>query len=103
MAYGHAKTANVLFAVEFDRRRRIEASARRPSIRAGSRPSSAVTWAGDHEGADRHLSGGNAAGKPTFEFKSIPQGAATSVWAGVVAAPTTSAATIARIAMSPRR
>ena len=27
-----------------------------------------------------------AAGEPPFEFKSIPQGAATSVWAGVVAA-----------------
>jgi hypothetical protein len=26
-----------------------------------------------------------AAGEPPFEFKSIPQGAATSVWAGVVA------------------
>jgi hypothetical protein len=26
-----------------------------------------------------------AAGAPPFEFKSIPQGAATSVWAGVVA------------------
>jgi hypothetical protein len=26
-----------------------------------------------------------AAGEPRFEFKSIPQGAATSVWAGVVA------------------
>jgi hypothetical protein len=26
-----------------------------------------------------------AAGQPPFEFKSIPQGAATSVWAGVVA------------------
>jgi hypothetical protein len=25
-----------------------------------------------------------AAGEPPFEFKSIPQGAATSVWAGVV-------------------
>jgi len=26
-----------------------------------------------------------AAGEPPFEFKSVPQGAATSVWAGVVA------------------
>jgi hypothetical protein len=27
-----------------------------------------------------------AEGKPPFQFKTIPQGAATSVWAGVVAA-----------------
>jgi hypothetical protein len=29
--------------------------------------------------------GRTAAGEPPFDFKSIPQGAATSVWAGVVA------------------
>ena len=28
-----------------------------------------------------------AAGKGAFQFKTIPQGAATSVWAGVVASP----------------
>lgn len=35
---------------------------------------------------DRINAANRAAGEPDFTFKSIPQGAATSVWAGVVAA-----------------
>ena len=34
---------------------------------------------------DRINAANRAAGDPDFSFKSIPQGAATSVWAGVVA------------------
>ena len=43
VAYGRSKTANILFAVEFDRRHKAAACARRPCIRAASRPSSAAT------------------------------------------------------------
>lgn len=88
-AYGRAKTANILFAVEFDRRhkdRGIRAAALHPG--------------GIHTELGRHLDDGalealveriNAAAKEAggdaFEFKSIPQGAATSVWAAAVADP----------------
>jgi NAD(P)-dependent dehydrogenase (short-subunit alcohol dehydrogenase family) len=86
-AYGRSKTANILFAVEFDRRhkdRGVRATALHPG--------------GIHTELGRHLDEGalealveqiNAsakeAGGETFEFKSIPQGAATSVWAATVA------------------
>ena len=87
VAYGRSKTANILFAVEFDSRHRAR------GVRA-----TAVHPGGIKTELDRHMSDGeldalvagiNAqlaeAGEPPFEFKSIPQGAATSVWAGVVA------------------
>jgi NAD(P)-dependent dehydrogenase (short-subunit alcohol dehydrogenase family) len=87
VAYGRAKTANVLFAVEFDRRWRDR------GIRATAvHPGGIRTELGRHMGPGElealtaHLNEQAAkAGKPTFAFKSIPQGAATSVWAGVVA------------------
>jgi NAD(P)-dependent dehydrogenase (short-subunit alcohol dehydrogenase family) len=87
LAYGRSKTANILFAVEFDRRHRDR------GVRA-----TAVHPGGIATELARHMSDGAmetwlqqiqeqraAAGEPPFEFKSIPQGAATSVWAGVVA------------------
>ncbi|MEW5686418.1 MAG: SDR family NAD(P)-dependent oxidoreductase [Pseudomonadota bacterium] len=86
IAYGRSKTANILFAVEFDRRHRDR------GVRA-----TAVHPGGIQTELSRHMNPGalqalvdqiNAAtpaGAPAFEFKSIPQGAATSVWAGVVA------------------
>ncbi len=86
-AYGRSKTANILFAVEFDRRHK-----------AGGVRAAAVHPGGIQTELGRHLkpevvqamieqinaanAGGGAAG---FEWKTIPQGAATSVWAGVVA------------------
>ncbi|MEZ5959541.1 MAG: SDR family NAD(P)-dependent oxidoreductase [Hyphomonadaceae bacterium] len=87
VAYGRAKTANVLFAVEFDRRWRDR------GIRGVAvHPGGIRTELGRHMGAGEmealvsHLNAqAAAAGKSTYEFKSIPQGAATSVWAGVVA------------------
>ncbi len=88
VAYGRSKTANVLFAVEFDRRHHDR------GVRA-----TAVHPGGIMTELSRHMPDGAieafveqpqdqraAAGEPPFEFKSIPQGAATSVWAGVVAA-----------------
>jgi NAD(P)-dependent dehydrogenase (short-subunit alcohol dehydrogenase family) len=84
-AYGRSKTANILFAVEFDRRHRDR------GVRATAvHPGGIVTELGRHmpDGAldalvQRIQQQRAAAGEPPFEFKSIPQGAATSVWAGV--------------------
>ena len=87
MAYGRSKTANILFAVEFDRRHRDR------GVRATAvHPGGIVTELGRHmpdgalEGLVQQIQQQRAAaGEPPFEFKSIPQGAATSVWAAVVA------------------
>lgn len=87
MAYGRSKTANVLFAVEFDRRHRAR------GVRAAAiHPGGIKTELGRHLGAndlDNVVEGINAElaaqGKPPMAWKTIPQGAATSVWAGVVA------------------
>jgi NAD(P)-dependent dehydrogenase (short-subunit alcohol dehydrogenase family) len=87
VAYGRSKTANILFAVEFDRRhgdRGVRATAVHPggiaTELARHMPDGAIeAW------VQRIQEQRAAAGEPPFEFKSIPQGAATSVWAGVVA------------------
>lgn len=87
VAYGRSKTANILFAVAFDLRHRGN------GIRAA-----AVHPGGIQTELGRHIDSGHiqaiienmnqqlaAEGKAPFQWKSIPQGAATSVWAGVVA------------------
>jgi len=87
VAYGRSKTANILFAVEFDRRHRdrgVRATAVHPggiaTELARHMPDGAIeAWVQQMQEQRA------AAGEPPFEFKSIPQGAATSVWAGVVA------------------
>ena len=87
VAYGRSKTANILFAVEFDRRhggRGVRATAVHPggiaTELARHMPAGAMeAWLQQIQQQRA------AAGEPPFEFKSIPQGAATSVWAGVVA------------------
>ncbi|MBT9474071.1 MAG: SDR family NAD(P)-dependent oxidoreductase [Pseudomonadota bacterium] len=86
-AYGRSKTANALFAVEFDRRHKDR------GVRA-----TAVHPGGIHTELGRHMSADDTArmieqineanrlsGAAAFEFKTIPQGAATSVWAAAVA------------------
>ena len=88
VAYGRSKTANALFAVEFDRRHR------RDGVRA-----TAVHPGGIRTELVRHMdptvlqtmvdkinADHAARGEPPYSWKTIPQGAATSVWAGVVAA-----------------
>ncbi len=87
IAYGRSKTANILFALEFDRRHR-ERGVRATALHPGG----IRTELGRHMAADEldtlvaqinaQLA---AAGEPPFQWKSIPQGAATSVWAGFVA------------------
>jgi NAD(P)-dependent dehydrogenase (short-subunit alcohol dehydrogenase family) len=87
VAYGQSKTANILFAVAFDHRHRDR------GVRA-----TAVHPGGIQTELSRHLTGDDMAvrvqrlnadlaakGRPPFQFKTVPQGAATSVWAGVVA------------------
>lgn len=87
VAYGRSKTANILFAVEFDRRHRdrgIRAAAVHPGgIRTElDRYMPEGTLDGLLANINRELA---AAGKPAFQFKTIPQGAATTVWAAAVA------------------
>lgn len=87
VAYGRSKTANILFAVEFDRRHKDR------GVRA-----TAVHPGGINTELGRHMNPGDieqlvaaidaqaaAEGKPPFQWKTVPQGAATSVWAGVIA------------------
>jgi NAD(P)-dependent dehydrogenase (short-subunit alcohol dehydrogenase family) len=85
-AYGRSKTANILFAVEFDRRHKAE------GVRAAAvHPGGIRTELGRHmtpEAIQQLIDSINAsqpAGALPFKWKTIPQGAATSVWAGVVA------------------
>ena len=88
IAYGRSKTANILFAVEFDRRYR-DRGIRATAVHPGGIRTELSRYMGD-DVLQNHLDEINAKaaaeGKPAFEFKTIPQGAATSVWAGVVAA-----------------
>src|SRR5882757_2373810 len=87
VAYGRSKTANILFAVAFDehhRERGVRAAAVHPGIIATElvrhmSPSWLQTRVDD---INQQLA---AAGKPPMQWKGIPQGAATSLWAGVVA------------------
>jgi NAD(P)-dependent dehydrogenase (short-subunit alcohol dehydrogenase family) len=87
VAYGRSKTANILFAVAFDKRHRNR------GVRAAAvHPGGIQTELGRHmdpnqlqkmvEQMNQQLA---AEGKGPFQWKTIPQGAATSVWAGVFA------------------
>jgi NAD(P)-dependent dehydrogenase (short-subunit alcohol dehydrogenase family) len=87
VAYGRSKTANILFAVAFDQRHRER------GIRAAAvHPGGIQTELGRHmdpsrmEAMIKQINEEAAAeGKEPFQFKTVPQGAATSVWAAVVA------------------
>jgi NAD(P)-dependent dehydrogenase (short-subunit alcohol dehydrogenase family) len=87
VAYGRSKTANILFAVAFDQRHRGR------DVRAAAvHPGGIRTELGRHvdsaqiekmiEQMNQQLA---AEGKAPFQWKTIPQGAATSVWASFVA------------------
>jgi len=87
-AYGRSKTANVLFAVEFDRRYK-EAGIRAAAVHPG----------GSDTNLDRHMTQADKdamvarinsiakaqTGGPAFKLKTAAQAAATSVWLAVVA------------------
>ena len=87
VAYGRSKTANILFAVAFDKRHRDR------GVRAAAEhPGGIKTELGRYvepgrlekviDEINQQLA---AQGEGSFQWKSIPQGAATSVWAAVVA------------------
>src|SRR6202034_3220830 len=87
VAYGRSKTANILFAVAFDRRHR-ERGVRAAAVHPGGIQTELARHMepGQLQAMVDHISKQLAAeGKGPFQFKPIPQGAATSVWAGVVA------------------
>jgi NAD(P)-dependent dehydrogenase (short-subunit alcohol dehydrogenase family) len=87
VAYGRSKTANILFAVGFDKRHRDR------GVRAAAvHPGGIQTELGRYQNPGRiekmidQINQQRAAqGKGPFQWKTIPQGAATSVWAAVVA------------------
>ena len=86
VAYGRSKTANILFAVEFDRRHR-DCGVRATAVHPGGIMTELARYMPDGaiEAWFQQIQQQRAAaGEPPFEFKSIAQGAATSVWAGVV-------------------
>jgi NAD(P)-dependent dehydrogenase (short-subunit alcohol dehydrogenase family) len=86
-AYGRSKTANVLFAVEFDRRHKAS-GVRATAVHPGGIQTELGRYMTDEvrDALITNINAANqAAGAPAFEWKTIPQGAATSVWAGVVA------------------
>jgi NAD(P)-dependent dehydrogenase (short-subunit alcohol dehydrogenase family) len=87
VAYGRSKTANILFAVAFDQRHRkrgVRAAAVHPGVIQTelARDMDPSQLQNLIQQIEKQLA---AEGKGPFQWKSIPQGAATSVWAGVVA------------------
>jgi len=87
VAYGRSKTANILFAVAFDNRHR-ERGVRAAAVHPGGIRTELgrYTDVGRLETMIAQINKQLAAeGKAPFQLKTVPQGAATSVWAGVVA------------------
>jgi NAD(P)-dependent dehydrogenase (short-subunit alcohol dehydrogenase family) len=87
VAYGRSKTANILFAVAFDNRHR-DRGVRAAAVHPGGIQTELARYLDASrmqkivEQINQQLA---AEGKPAFKFKTVPQGAATSVWAAVVA------------------
>jgi NAD(P)-dependent dehydrogenase (short-subunit alcohol dehydrogenase family) len=87
VAYGRSKTANILFAVAFDKRHRNR-GVRAAAVHPGAIQTELTRYMEPErlrklvEQINQRLA---AAGKEPFRWKSIREGAATSVWAGVVA------------------
>ncbi|MDP9647207.1 SDR family NAD(P)-dependent oxidoreductase [Paraburkholderia caledonica] len=87
VAYGRSKTANILFAVALDQRHRAR------GVRAAAvHPGGIQTELGRHMGEEQLTNMVESInkqlaseGKAPFQFKTIPQGAATSVWTAAVA------------------
>jgi NAD(P)-dependent dehydrogenase (short-subunit alcohol dehydrogenase family) len=89
VGYGRSKTANILFAVEFDRRHKAS-GVRATAVHPGGIATELGRYAYPEPGALQRVIGEinaqqAATGGPAYKLKSVPQGAATSVWAGVVA------------------
>ena len=87
VAYGRSKTANILFAVAFDNRHR-ERGVRAAAVHPGGIRTELTRYTdpGRLETMVAQINKQLAAeGKAPFQLKTVPQGAATSVWAAVVA------------------
>src|SRR5579871_3080962 len=87
VAYGRSKTANILFAVAFDKRhgnRGVRAAAVHPGV-IQTELARHVDPSRIQQIIDQRNQQLAAEGKPPFRWKTVPQGAATSVWAAVVA------------------
>jgi NAD(P)-dependent dehydrogenase (short-subunit alcohol dehydrogenase family) len=85
--FGRSKTANTLFAVAFDQRHR-ERGVRATAVHPGGLQTELarhMEQAHMEQMINQINEQAAAAGKGPFEFKTVPQGAATSVWAAVVA------------------
>ncbi len=78
IAYARSKTATILFAVEFDRRYKpngIRATAIHPGAIQTETVKTMIEALGDRKDA----------AVAAYDWKTVPQGAATSVWAGCIA------------------
>jgi NAD(P)-dependent dehydrogenase (short-subunit alcohol dehydrogenase family) len=87
VAYGRSKTANILFSVAFDKRHR-DRGVRAAAVHPGGIQTELGRYM-DPVSIEKMIEQMNqqsaAEGTPPFQWKTIPQGAATSVWAAVVA------------------
>jgi NAD(P)-dependent dehydrogenase (short-subunit alcohol dehydrogenase family) len=87
VAYGRSKTANILFAVAFDKRHKGR-GVRAAAVHPGGIQTELGRYA-DPGRIEKLITQINeqlaAEGRGPFQWKTIPQGSATSVWAGVVA------------------
>src|SRR5580698_3078153 len=86
VAYGRSKTANILFAVEFDRRHKAQ-GVRATAVHPGGIQTELGRYMTDavRDALIANINANTPAGAPAFSWKTIPQGAATSVWAAIVA------------------
>ncbi len=78
VAYRRSKTATILFAVEFDRRHKVQ-GVRATAVHPGAVLTETTRTMIEHQ----------PAAAAAFQWKTVEQGAATSVWAGFVAAADT--------------
>ncbi len=86
VAYGRSKTANILFAVAFDARHR-KRGVRAAAVHPGAIQTELGRYMdpGQLQNLVDRINQQLAAEGKSFDWKTIPQGAATSVWAAVVA------------------
>jgi NAD(P)-dependent dehydrogenase (short-subunit alcohol dehydrogenase family) len=84
-AYGRSKTANILFAVEFDRRHKA-AGIRATAVHPGVIRTELSRHMSEEELTRlmEQINAARPAGTPPTSYKTVPQGAATTVWAGFV-------------------
>jgi NAD(P)-dependent dehydrogenase (short-subunit alcohol dehydrogenase family) len=87
VAYGRSKTANILFTVAFDKRHR-DRGVRSAAVHPGGIQTELARYQ-DPSRIEKMIELINqqraARGEGLYQWKTIPQGAATSVWAAVAA------------------